>query len=272
VQPQRPTQPPQQQPQRGTPPPQRPTQPVSQRPVPAAQPQQQAQRPSQPVQPQRGAQFAVPQRDAPQQGQAVRLSQPRQQVIVTEQQQQLVTYDTHLVEQQRAGSQWAVQLQQQNRSAGYSFQLLYVANLHEQQMFIQNRQGYDYYSDPYYYTAPNYRYLRGGRYYEINSYGADVLRQAVNYGYHEGLECGQADQQDRWAFNYQDSYAYRDGNYGYTGFYVDQGAYNYYFRQGFERGYDDAYYSRQQYGEHMGEQYSVTSSVMGLIFRVEAIR
>ena len=48
-------------------------------------------------------------------------------------------------------------------------------------------------------------------------------------------------------FDYRNNWAYRDANYGYTGMYVDQPQYNYYFRQGFQRGYEDGYYSRSQY-------------------------
>src|SRR3546814_1336061 len=47
---------------------------------------------------------------------------------------------------------------------------------------------------------------------------------------------------------YRDSYAYQDANYGYNGYYIPQNQYNYYFRQGFQRGYEDGYYSRHQYG------------------------
>jgi hypothetical protein len=42
--------------------------------------------------------------------------------------------------------------------------------------------------------------------------------------------------QYRWHSNYQGSFAYQDANYGYTGYYVDQDEYNYYFRQGFRHG------------------------------------
>jgi hypothetical protein len=66
-----------------------------------------------------------------------------------------------------------------------------------------------------------------------------LLRQAVNYGYQEGFRAGEADRQDRWRSNYRDSYAYQDANYGYNGYYVDRGDYNYYFREGFRRGYED---------------------------------
>ena len=71
----------------------------------------------------------------------------------------------------------------------------------------------------------------------------------MNYGYEQGFRAGEADRQDRWRSDYRDSYAYQDANYGYTGYYVDQDEYNYYFRQGFSRGYEDGFNSRYQYGQ-----------------------
>jgi hypothetical protein len=109
-------------------------------------------------------------------------------------------------------------------------------------------QSYNYYNDPYYYTANDYRYYRGGSWYGINRYGADILRQAINYGYQEGLYAGRADRMDGWRFDYRNAWVYRDANYGYRGFYVQQREYNYYFREGFRRGYEDGYYTRYNYG------------------------
>src|SRR4029450_5266542 len=114
--------------------------------------------------------------------------------------------------------------------------------MRQQQQALQS--SYDYDNDPYFYTASSYRYSRGGRYYETNEYGANVLRQAVNNGYAEGYGAGQADRQDRWAFDYRNSYAYRDANYGYNGYYVSQADYNYYFREGVNQSYTAAYYCR----------------------------
>ena len=59
---------------------------------------------------------------------------------------------------------------------------------------------HDYDNDPYFYTDSNYRYYRDGRYYETNQYGANLLREAVNYGYEQGFQAGRADRQDRLAF------------------------------------------------------------------------
>jgi len=47
-----------------------------------------------------------------------------------------------------------------------------------------------------------------------------------------------------------DSYACQDANYGHDGSYVDQDEYNYYFRQGFQRGYSEHCNSQSQYGSY----------------------
>lgn len=153
----------------------------------------------------------------------------------------------------------------------YRFQQQYFQREREQQLAFQN-QSYDYNSDPYFYTAPSYRYYRGGSYYEINRYGADQLRQAVNSGYQEGYYAGRADRQDHWRYDYRSSYAYQDANYGYSGYYVDSTDYNYYFRQGFQRGYRDGYFSRDQYGRYDNGNYSILGSVLVSILDLQNLR
>jgi len=155
--------------------------------------------------------------------------------------------------------------------AQYRFQQQYLEHLREQQLRLQNARDYDYDRDPYFYTAPNCRYYRGGRYYETNQYGADLLRQAVNYGYEEGFYAGQADREDGWGYSYQDSYAYQDANYGYTGYYVDRSEYNYYFREGFRRGYEDGYHSRYQYGSYADGKYVILAAVLSQILNLQSI-
>jgi hypothetical protein len=162
-------------------------------------------------------------------------------------------------------------LQQERRAAGYRFQREYYDRLRQQQQRLA-RERYDYYNDPYYYSGWSYRYDRGGRYYQTNEYGARLLREAVNNGYQEGYLAGQADRQDRWRSNYQESYAYEDANYGYDGRYVDQGEYNYYFREGFRRGYEDGYNSRYQYGTYSNGRYSVLGAILGAILNLQALR
>jgi hypothetical protein len=111
---------------------------------------------------------------------------------------------------------------------------------------------HDYYNDPFYYTASSYRYGFGGQWYSTNQYGANLLRHAVREGYQEGFHAGRADRMDGWRFDYRNAFAWMDGSYGYHGRYVSQGAYRHYFRQGFERGYRDAYYGRSQFGYYDG--------------------
>ncbi len=163
-------------------------------------------------------------------------------------------------------------MKQQNRMEHYQFQEQYLQRLREQQRRIQDTRDYDYEADPYFYTPPIYRYSRGGRYYETNQYGADLLREAVNNGYEEGFRAGRADRQDRWRSSYKDSYAYRDANYGYSGYYVTRDHYNHYFREGFRRGYKDGYASRYQYGSYEDGRYSVLQTVLALILNFQPLR
>src|SRR5262249_10865459 len=109
----------------------------------------------------------------------------------------------------------------------------------------------------------NYRYNRGGSFYYTSQYGAQMLRNAINDGYEQGFLAGQADRQDNWQFDYQDSYGYQDGLYGYDGYYVSTDEYSYYFRQGFQRGYDDGYYGRYQYGSYSGGKYQILGNILG---------
>jgi hypothetical protein len=155
--------------------------------------------------------------------------------------------------------------------AQYRYQQQYAEQMRQQQVRFQNDRHHDFYGDPFYYTPSNYRYNRGGIFYETNQYGVNMLRQAVNYGYSEGYNAGQADRLDGWRSSYQDSYAYQDANYGYTGFYVDQDAYNYYFREGFRRGYEDGFRHHYQYGRYDNGTYSVLDGILGGILVLSSL-
>jgi hypothetical protein len=207
-----------------------------------------------------------------QQQQQGRLSQQRQQQLIAQQRQRVTQYGQHLDQQQNLERGHIAQLQTQNRMAQYRFQEQYSERLRQQQATLQNDRNHNYDDDPGYYMAPNYRYRRSGTYYQTNQYGVDLLRQGVNYGYQEGFQAGQADRQDRWASNYQSSYAYQDANYGYSGYYVAQDDYNYYFRQGFRRGYDDGYNSRYQYGSYSNGSYSMLGSIVSQILNLQSLR
>lgn len=200
------------------------------------------------------------------------LTRQHQQALMGRQAQRLDQYRKHLGEQQRVAQQQSAQLQRQHREAQYRYQQLYIANLRQQQLRIQSHGGYDYGRDLYLFQAANYRYSRGGRYYETNQFGIDLLRRGVNAGYEQGRLAGLADQQDRWPFNYRNSYAYQDANYGYGGFYVDRPDYNNYFREGFRRGYEDGYYDRSQYGTYANGRASILDALLGAILSFEPIR
>jgi hypothetical protein len=161
-------------------------------------------------------------------------------------------------------------MQQQKRINEYRAQQQYLAQLRQQQLRLQTAR--DYSNDPYIRAVPSYRYAYSGTTRETNQYGADVLRQAVNYGYQEGVRFGQADRQDGLAANYRSSFAYQDANYGYSGNYVDQADYNYYFRQGFQRGYSDGYNSQSQYGTGLNGSSSILSTLLSSILGFTSLR
>lgn len=126
---------------------------------------------------------------------------------------------------------------------------------------------------PRYYVRPaHYRYFYGGTWYTTSNYGADVLRQAVDWGYREGVRAGRADRNDGWNPDYRDSVAWRDGGFGYGGRYVSRADYAYYFRQGFQRGYDDGYFGRMQYGRYANNDAIIAEAVIATILGLQLLR
>ncbi len=194
-----------------------------------------------------------------------RLPEPQRQKLITQQRQQAEQFSRQIESRRADADRYGRALQKQHRNSQYRYQQEYYdRSRHYQSRY--NWRTYNYYNDPYFYTAPRYRYYRGGSYFSINIYGANLLQQAINFGYSEGLRAGRADRMDGWRFDYRSSYAYRDANYGYYGFYVDQSEYNYYFRQGFERGYADGYYGRRRYGRYYNGADILYAPVMSTIF------
>ena len=145
-------------------------------------------------------------------------------------------------------------MQQQRRLAQLRYQQRYLDHLREDQFRLQSWR--------YSYAPPEYRYYRSGSYYEVNRYAADELRQALRDGYEEGVRAGQSDRADGWGFSYQESFAYQDSTFGYSGYYVGLGEYQYYFREGFRRGYEDGYYGRWQYGSYSNGVFSLLGGVL----------
>jgi hypothetical protein len=199
-----------------------------------------------------------------------RLSEEQQQARFRQQQENLALYRKNIALQQTTAKQYAQMLQQQKRPAHYRFQLSYYERLRQQQAQLPDDR-YDFNNDPFYYTAPNYRYRRDARSYDTNQYGADMLRRASNTGYQQGLQAGHADKLDNWRFDYKRSFAYEDANYGYECRYVRQDHYNHYFREGFQRGYEDGYHNRRKYGTSTGGSDSLLGTVLNTILSLETL-
>ena len=176
-----------------------------------------------------------------------RVSEQEQQQRIQKQEQQLALYRKNIALREELAERDEQILRQQKRIQHLRFQEQYEERLRAQRAQLSQTR-YDYRNDPYYYTAPNYRYQRDGRYYQTNQYGMKKLEKALQAGYNEGFKAGRADREDHWRYDYRSAFAYKDANYGYDGRYIDQDEYNHYFREGFQRGYEDGYYDRQKYG------------------------
>lgn len=100
-----------------------------------------------------------------------------------------------------------------------------------------------------------YRVYRNGSYYNTDQRGADLLRQAVNEGYRQGFSAGRSDLDGRRRISYSNSNVYQSGTYGYQS-YVSQSQYQYYFRQGFQRGYQDGANTRYRDNNNNYGQYN----------------
>jgi len=164
-------------------------------------------------------------------------------------------------DRQRAWQQRAQYLQQMRRLNQWRFQQQYWERLRQDQLRLQSFNYVDY-------GVPNYRYSRNGSYYDVNQYGANMLERAVNDGYAEGFRAGDADRQDGWQFDPEGCDAYQDATYGYDGYYVDMNEYQYYFREGFRRGYEDGYYGRNQYGSYSNGKYAILGQVLSVILNL----
>lgn len=191
-----------------------------------------------------------------------------QQQRVTQEQQRASAYKTKLDQQVRVVQKQAATLNQA-RPTQVRTQQEYAAQLQQQQQRLPAKR--DYKTDPYVSAPVTYRYVVDGTVRRTNDYGAQVLRQAVNKGYQQGYRAGQADRADHWKSSYQTSPAYKDANYGFEGNYVAQSDYNYYFRQGFRRGYQDGFAARFQYGTNSNGGASILGSVLTSILGLKSI-
>ena len=155
-------------------------------------------------------------------------------------------------------------LEQQRRLNQVRYQQRYLERLRRDQLRLQQWRYNDY--GPY-----NYRYRRGGSYYETNRYGAEMLQRAINDGYREGFQAGQADREDGYRYSPEEAYGYQDASYGYDAYYVDLNEYQHYFREGFRRGYEDGYYSRSRYGQYSNGSHSILGAILEQILGLQLL-
>lgn len=200
-----------------------------------------------------------------------RLGREQQERRIAEERRRSQRYHRQRDGYERIAQQRARALQQQRRMAQYRYQQQYYQRLRLQQARWDSRR-HDYNSDPYYYTPASHRFSYGGRWHQTNRYGAELMRQAVDYGYREGVRAAQADRRDQWRNDYRNSYAYQDASYGYNGHYVGHDVYSHYFRQGFERGYQDAYSDRYRYGRRNSDgEFGVIAAVVTAILGLQLL-
>jgi hypothetical protein len=126
-------------------------------------------------------------------------------------------------------------------------------------------------------SAGRYRVNRNGTWYNTDNRGADLLRQAVNEGYRQGFTAGRTDRNARRHGSWTNNNVYRGGTYGYQNG-VAQNQYQYYFRQGFQRGYQDGsnsqyqdgYNGDYQYGRNDGGTLNILGSIMNHILTIQS--
>ena len=201
-----------------------------------------------------------------------RVSKEEQQERIRKQQANLQVYKQNIALREEIAERNEQILRQQKRIAHLRFQEAYRQRLLQQRQALMSAR-YDFYNDPFYYTGPSYRYRRGSQYYTTNDIGMETLKQALNQGYKEGYRAGRADREDRWRYDPRSSFAYQDANFGYDGRYIAQDEYNHYFREGFERGYEDGYYGRRKYGSGGDDnnEWWIAAGVIGAILAIQAI-
>lgn len=195
-----------------------------------------------------------------------RWTHQQQQARINEDRRRRSEYERVLDQRMRDARAQQAHLQQQRRMAAYEEQQRYYAHLQAQRARMRAERDYDF--DPYGDDLPTYSYRVGNTIRVTNEYGADLLEQAVNYGYDQGVHVGRADRLDGRVSSYRSTFAYQDANYGYAGLYISQNDYNYYFREGFRRGYTDGYGSTSHFGSfNNGSGFilpNVLSGILGL--------
>jgi flagellar biosynthesis GTPase FlhF len=203
---------------------------------------------------------------------AQNVQQAQLQVDRAQYDQRLSEYRRNRELRQHAIQQSLAQVEQIKRATYYRYRQQYAEQRNQQWRQYEDARLRDYQNDPFFRTGFDHRYYRNGVYYETNRYGIEHINQAIQLGYAEGYQAGMADRQDRWRSDYERSEGYIDADYGYNGYYVSMDDYNYYFREGFRRGYEDGYSSRYRYGRFSNGRYIIHDSVLRGIFKFEVFR
>jgi hypothetical protein len=142
---------------------------------------------------------------------------------------------------------------------------------YEYQRSASGRYRNDGYNNGYYSNrvglTRGYRVYRNGSYYETDSRGAELLRQAVNSGYRQGFQQGQLDARYGRSGSYYGNNVYRSGTYGYQS-YVDRSQYQYYFQQGFQRGYEDGFNNQYRYGYRSNSGINILGNILNGILNL----
>jgi len=112
-----------------------------------------------------------------------------------------------------------------------------------------------------------YRVYRNGSYYQTDSRGAELLKQAVNNGYRQGYQQGQLDARYGRNSSYYQNNMYSSGTYGYQS-YVDRNQYQYYFQQGFQRGYEDGFNNQNRYGYRSNNGLNILGNILNGILNI----
>ena len=193
------------------------------------------------------------------------LSKQRQQELAAREIERRREFVILQREKERALDLRVAELRRENRIEQARIQQAYLSRLAEQRTAFRT---VDFYSNPVYYFQPAYRFQRNGTYYPVSQYGASVLEDAVNYGCQAGYDAGRADRRDGWPASYSAALAYQEASYGYPGYVVSRGDYNYYFRQGFKRCYEDGYYSRYRYGQFSNGNMNILGTILEQILNL----
>ncbi len=132
----------------------------------------------------------------------------------------------------------------------------------------------NYGADP---AANRYRVMRNGSYYNTDRRGAEILRQSVNDGYRAGFNAARTDRNNNRNVSWTNSPVYQNGTAGYQS-HVNRGQYQYYFRQGFQRGYQDGsnkeylngHSGPYQYGSYEHESLNIHDSILDFVLNLQS--